>query len=135
MDNDSEKPVDACVVGPGPCVYFPERIAHATVVDSDEHIKPTVYSHLAQAGFRRTGSTFYLPDCAGCHACIPLRVVADAFQSHRRFRRLLARNDDRRGPAWASTAVVSGYNESHSRFNLGTPDPSASLMSCDRFKV
>ena len=92
--DEPEKPVDAFVVGPDPCVYFPDRVAHAIVVESDDDIKPTVYSHLAQAGFRRTGSTFYVPDCDGCNACVPLRVVAGAFRPNRRFRRVLARNDD-----------------------------------------
>ncbi|MDE0442779.1 MAG: hypothetical protein OXL38_11725 [Gammaproteobacteria bacterium] len=88
MDFDEpDKPVDAFVVGPDPCVYFPDRIAHAILVDSDEDIKPTVYSHLAQAGFRRNGSTFHLPDCDGCKACVPLRVVVEGFRPNRRFRR------------------------------------------------
>ena len=95
MDYDeTEKPVEAFVVGPDPCVYFPDRTAHAIVVATDEDIKPTVYSRLAPAGFRRTGSTFYRPECDGCNACVPLRVVVDGFRPNRRFRRVLARNAD-----------------------------------------
>ena len=113
MDFDEpEKPVDAFVVGPDPCVYFPDRIAHAIVVESDDDIKPTVYSHLAQAGFRRTGSTFYVPDCDACNACIPLRVVAGAFRPNRRFRRVLARNAD------LDLTIVDALDEVEEHFAL-----------------
>ena len=110
--DESEKPVDAFVVGPDPCVYFPDRIAHAIVVESDEDIKPTVYSHLAREGFRRSGSNFFLPDCDGCKACVPLRVVVGAFRPNRRFRRVLARNAD------LDLDIVDARDEAEEHFDL-----------------
>lgn len=94
IDDYAEKPVEAWTVGPDPCVYFPDRTAHAIVIDSDDANRQAVYSHLAQAGFRRSASVFYVPSCAGCNACVPLRVVVAGFRPSRRFRRVLARNAD-----------------------------------------
>ena len=92
--NDNPHGVAATVVGPEPCVYFPERTMHAIVIGADEDAKPGVYSQLAKAGFRRSGGTFYTPRCGECRACVPLRVDAKGFRVNRRFRRVLARNAD-----------------------------------------
>ena len=94
IDNVPEESLDAWTAGPDPCVYFPERAAHAIVVDADDAHRRAVYSHLAQAGFRRTASVFYAPRCVGCDACVPLRVVVAGFRPNRRFRRVLAQNAD-----------------------------------------
>ena len=94
IDDHAEKRVEAWTVGPDPCVYFPDRTAHAIVIDADDENRQAVYSHLAKAGFRRSASVFYEPACAGCNACVPLRVVVAGFRPNRRFRRVLARNAD-----------------------------------------
>ena len=93
-DNSDEIPVDVFVAGPAPCVYFPDRLSQAIVVDAAEDLKPAMYSRLAKAGYRRTGSMIYTPHCDGCNACIPLRVVVNRHTPSRRFRRILARNAD-----------------------------------------
>ena len=90
----AEESVDAWVAGPEACVYFPDRTAHAIVIDADDPIRQRVYWHLAKTGFRRTASVFYAPRCTGCNACVPLRVVVAGFRPNRRFRRVLARNAD-----------------------------------------
>lgn len=94
IDNRADNSVEAWTAGPDPCVYFPDRTAHAIVIDADDANRQAVYSHLAQAGFRRTASVFYAPRCVGCNACVPLRVVVAGFRPNRRFRRVLARNAD-----------------------------------------
>ena len=94
MENPAGDSVEAWTEGPDPCVYFPDRTAHAIVIDSDDANRQAVYSHLATAGFRRTASVFYAPRCVGCNACVPLRVVVAGFRPSRRFRRVLARNAD-----------------------------------------
>lgn len=94
IDNLVDSSVEAWTAGPEPCVYFPDRTAHAIVIDADDANRQAVYSHLAQGGFRRTASVFYAPRCVGCNACVPLRVVVAGFRPNRRFRRVLARNAD-----------------------------------------
>ena len=110
--SEVDRPVEAFVVGPEPCVYFPDRSSHAIVVGADSDILPTVYSHLAKAGFRRTGSTFYMPHCDGCNACVPLRVVVGEFQPNRRFRRVLGRNAD------LAVEVLDARDEVEEHFDL-----------------
>lgn len=92
-DNRAEIPVDVFLAGPAPCVYFPDRVSQAIVVDAQRDDKPSAYSSLAKAGYRRTGGMIYRPHCDGCNACVPLRIVVDGHVPNRRFRRVLARND------------------------------------------
>ena len=82
------------VAGPHPCVYFPERTMRAVVVGAAPEDQSAVYSRLAPAGFRRSGSVYYVPRCEDCSACISLRVKVDEFAPSRRFRRVLRRNAD-----------------------------------------
>ena len=66
----------------------------AVVVGTAPENQSAVYSRLAPAGFRRSGSVYYVPRCEGCNACIPLRVNVGEFAPNRRFRRVLRRNAD-----------------------------------------
>jgi arginyl-tRNA--protein-N-Asp/Glu arginylyltransferase len=49
---------------------------------------------LSRAGFRRSHSIAYRPACAGCQACVPVRIDIANFQASRSLRRVLARNAD-----------------------------------------
>lgn len=97
---------------PHPCVYFPERTMRAVVVGTRPEDEPTVYSQLAPAGFRRSGSVYYVPRCESCSACISLRVKVGAFVPSRRFRRVLRRNAD------LQTTVVTSEDEPLEHFEL-----------------
>lgn len=52
------------------------------------------HESLTRAGFRRSHHIVYRPACPGCNGCIPVRIVANAFNPTRSERRVLRRNAD-----------------------------------------
>lgn len=75
----------------GPCPYLPERTFQAFQPADD--VAP-IYRDLMDLRFRRSGRVFYLPRCAGCQACRPLRIDIAAFRPRRDQRRCARRNHD-----------------------------------------
>lgn len=49
---------------------------------------------LGRIGFRRSQGVAYRPSCAGCAACVSVRVVTDEFVPNATQRKLLRRNED-----------------------------------------
>ena len=49
---------------------------------------------LGRIGFRRSQGVAYRPSCAGCTACVSVRVVAHEFQANATQRKLVRRNAD-----------------------------------------
>lgn len=97
---------------PHPCSYLPGESATTVFLDPEAPLDQARYSALSRLGFRRSGVHLYRPHCAQCTACIPLRVVAQAFRPHRRHRRVLKRNADltfREVPARASDEHYALY--------------------------
>ena len=76
-----------------PCSYL-ERDARTLFLDPREDHAPNTYAALSGVGFRRSGDHLYRPHCGDCSACVATRVPVQQFRLTRRFRRVLARNDD-----------------------------------------
>jgi arginine-tRNA-protein transferase len=85
--------VQLTVLPEHPCSYRPERMAQTRVVWVQE-MPGAVYHRFMDAGFRRSGKLVYQPVCAGCRACLPIRVPVATFSPDKSQRRCARRNED-----------------------------------------
>jgi leucyl-tRNA---protein transferase len=76
------------------CGYWSDRIARDLVLDPDDARLPSMYGNALSLGFRRSGNHIYRPHCAGCTACIPVRLPVRHFAASRSQRRCQQRNAD-----------------------------------------
>jgi arginyl-tRNA--protein-N-Asp/Glu arginylyltransferase len=76
-----------------PCSYLPDRAARNRAFVTDR-LPGGLYHRFMDAGFRRSGRLVYQPTCAGCRACIPVRVPVATFQPSKSQRRAMRRNAD-----------------------------------------
>lgn len=79
---------------PHECNYLEEEKATTLYIDPSTKIDQTLYSHLSQIGFRRSGSFLYRPHCESCNACIPSRVAVEDFKFSRSQKRTWKNNQD-----------------------------------------
>lgn len=92
-----------------PCPYVPGRLERKVVTDLATPNAPELYERLSRAGFRRSHGLAYRPACPSCAACVPVRIVADAFEWTRTFRRLTARNADLVATEMPARATMEQY--------------------------
>lgn len=79
---------------PHPCSYLEDREATTAFIDPRAEVGSRLYDYLSQLGFRRSGRYLYIPRCASCHACIPVRIPVARFTPNRQQRRCAKRNAD-----------------------------------------
>ena len=74
---------------PAPCPYLPRRTEQMVFTDLSGASDPRgLHDQLSRIGFRRSQGIAYKPNCQSCDACIPVRVVVDAFEPSRSMRRV-----------------------------------------------
>jgi arginine-tRNA-protein transferase len=89
-------PIPFLVTTEVPCPYLPGRMERKIITELSGAQSPELFEILSHAGFRRSHSIAYRPACAGCRACVPVRIVAADFVPERSLRRVMKRNADLR---------------------------------------
>jgi len=79
---------------PLPCPYVAGRTERKVVTEISGVDAEALHDRLSRAGFRRSHNIAYSPVCPGCRACIPIRIVAGAFQPDRTQRKVTRANAD-----------------------------------------
>lgn len=82
------------VTSPSPCPYLPGRLERKVFTELNGPHATELNDALGRIGFRRSQSVAYRPSCAGCAACVSVRVVADEFVPNATQRKLLRRHED-----------------------------------------
>lgn len=77
-----------------PCSYLPGEDATTIFIDPTAKIDASLYSELSLNGFRRSGGNIYRPHCENCQACVPIRLMPDAFRPNRSQKRCWKHNRD-----------------------------------------
>jgi arginine-tRNA-protein transferase len=93
-----------------PCPYIDGRSERKIITELSGPLAIPVYNELSRAGFRRSHSLAYRPACELCSACLPARIVADAFEPGRSARRLARINADLTIEAGHSLATEEQYS-------------------------
>jgi arginine-tRNA-protein transferase len=74
------------------CPYLPGRLERRIVTFLSSPDDEAIQDELALAGFRRSQNMLYRPQCHGCAACVPVRIVVRGFRPGRTLRRVIRRN-------------------------------------------
>ena len=82
------------VTSPSPCPYLPGRQERKVFTELAGPHAGELNDALGRIGFRRSQGVAYRPSCAGCSACVSVRVVAHDFQPNASQRKLLKRHAD-----------------------------------------
>jgi len=93
---------------PHSCSYLAGRNTVNLFTDPGAPMDTAIYSHLADFGFRRSGSHIYRPHCPQCQACMPMRIPVHTFQPNRAQRRTLKANQ-----GVQATSRPAAFNEEH----------------------
>ena len=88
-----------------PCPYLEGKTERKLFTGLMEDHGKTLNDALSKQGFRRSQNVLYRPSCAGCSACLSVRIRVKDFVPTRSHRRVLRKNDhlSREGhTAWAT---------------------------------
>ncbi|MFW2851744.1 arginyltransferase [Sphingomonas sp. TX0543] len=82
------------VTSPAPCPYLPGRQERKVFTELSGPHASELNDALGRIGFRRSQSVAYRPSCAGCTACVSVRVVTHEFEANATQRKLIRRHAD-----------------------------------------
>lgn len=82
------------VTSPSPCPYLPGRQERKVFTELTGPHATELNDALGRIGFRRSQSVAYRPSCAGCTACVSVRVVTPEFVPNATQRKLIKRHAD-----------------------------------------
>lgn len=87
-------PIPFLVTTEVPCPYLPDRQERKIITELGGGNAPELFELLSRAGFRRSHGIAYRPACAGCQACVPVRISVAQFKMSRWHRRIRNRNSE-----------------------------------------
>ncbi|WP_174280345.1 arginyltransferase [Sphingomonas bacterium] len=82
------------VTSPQPCPYLPGRQERKVFTELNGPHAAELNDALGRIGFRRSQSVAYRPSCAGCAACVSVRVFTPDWTPNATQRKLLKRHAD-----------------------------------------
>ena len=82
------------VTSPAPCPYLPDRQERKVFTELTGPHATELNDALGRIGFRRSQGVAYRPSCAGCAACVSVRVVTPDFVANATQRKLMKRFAD-----------------------------------------
>ncbi|SFP90369.1 arginyltransferase [Sphingomonas rubra] len=82
------------VTSPSPCPYLPGRQERKVFTELTGPHAAELNDALGRIGFRRSQGVAYRPSCAGCTACVSVRVVTHEFVANATQRKLMRRQGD-----------------------------------------
>ncbi len=117
------------VTSPSPCPYLPGLQERKVFTELHGQHANELNDALGRIGFRRSQGVAYRPSCAGCSACVSVRVVADDFAPNATQRRLLRRHDNLNVSACRPWATDEQYQLL--RRYLGARHPGGGMAGMD----
>ncbi|RZM32906.1 MAG: arginyltransferase [Sphingomonas sp.] len=117
------------VTSPAPCPYLPDRQERKVFTELTGPHASELNDALGRIGFRRSQGVAYRPSCAGCTACVSVRVVTDAFVPNATQRKLLRRLGDIEVTACKAWATDEQFQLL--RRYLGTRHPGGGMAGMD----
>ena len=82
------------VTSPSPCPYLPGKQERKVFTELNGPHAGELNDALGRIGFRRSQGVAYRPSCAGCNACVSVRVVTPEFKPNASQRKLIRRHSD-----------------------------------------
>ena len=117
------------VTSPAPCPYLPDRQERKVFTELTGPNANELNDALGRIGFRRSQGVAYRPSCAGCTACVSVRVVTDEFVPNATQRKLLKRLGDIEVTACKAWATDEQFQLL--RRYLGTRHPGGGMAGMD----
>ncbi len=117
------------VTSPSPCPYLPGRQERKVFTELTGPHAGELNDALGRIGFRRSQGVAYRPSCAGCTACVSVRIVAGEFVPNATQRKLLRRHGDIEITACKAWATDEQFQLL--RRYLGTRHPGGGMAGMD----
>ena len=117
------------VTSPSPCPYLPGKQERKVFTELSGLHATELNDALGRIGFRRSQGVAYRPSCAGCVACVSVRVVTPEFQLNATQRKLMKRHADVEVTACRPWATDEQYQLL--RHYLATRHPGGGMTGMD----
>ncbi|MEM8696785.1 MAG: arginyltransferase [Pseudomonadota bacterium] len=110
------------VTAPSPCPYLSGKTERKVFTELRGPHAAELNEALGRIGFRRSQSVAYRPSCAGCQACVSVRVIATEFRPNATQRRLMRRHGDLEVSACEAWTTEEQFSLLRRYLNVRHPD-------------